>query len=45
MGGMPPIGESMDPPVEKGREGEKRKEGSLGWGVLGLLFALKKHWV
>jgi len=29
----------MDPAAEEGREGEKGKEGSLGWGVQALLFS------
>jgi len=30
---------SLDPTTEERREGEKGKEGSLGWGVQALLFS------
>jgi len=38
-GGLFPQLGSMGPAVEEGREGEKGKEGSLGWGVQTLLFS------
>jgi len=37
-GRVPQLG-SLDPAAEEGREGEKSKEGSLGWGVQALLFS------
>ena len=42
MGGIPQLGR-LDPPVEEGREGEKGKEGSLGWGIQALLFFTFMH--